>query len=263
MPIKHVKIIGDGLSDYLVIKRLVSVIVGRYHPNEALIKFLEFDNTINLINQMDKFIDEFKKSKKSHQSNQIEHDPFYREFASFKNGILTILTKVVGTLEKEIYLSNRDIVIINTDSEISLFKKLNYFQDHEPWAYSLNAFLELVIEEFYDRKVSMGYDYQSLPMILPLLLFPSIEILVAACIECEGNFDQEYRSLKAKPDLKQKVWETDSIHEAFETGMFDEILKEYIVPENLNKIYKHIPEARKLIQILGFSSCFPRYNTPA
>jgi hypothetical protein len=45
--------------------------------------------------------------------------------------------------------------------------------------------------------------------------------------------------------------------------MFDEILKEYIVPENLNKIYKHIPEARKLIQILGFSSCFPRYNTPA
>ena len=65
----------------------------------------------------------------------------------------------------------------------------------------------------------------------------------AACIEGEGNFDQEYRSLKAKPDLKQKVWQTDSIHEALETGMFDEILKQYIVPKNLNQIYKHIPEA--------------------
>jgi len=80
-PIKHIKIIKDGLSDYLVIKRLVSVMIGHYYPNETPIKFLEFDHSINLINQMDKFIDEFKKSKKA---NQIEHDPFYRNLLRLK-----------------------------------------------------------------------------------------------------------------------------------------------------------------------------------
>lgn len=58
--IKHIKIIGDGLSDYLVIKRLVSVMIGHYHPNEMSIKFFEFDHSINLINQMDKIISGFK-----------------------------------------------------------------------------------------------------------------------------------------------------------------------------------------------------------
>jgi hypothetical protein len=56
----------------------------------------------------------------------------------------------------------------------------------------------------------------------------------------------------AKPDLKQKVWATDSIDEARRNGMLKGVLEAYMTPEALDKVYQNIPEARKMIQILSF-----------
>ncbi|WP_069471189.1 hypothetical protein [Candidatus Marithrix sp. Canyon 246] len=212
----YVKIICDGLSDYLVIKKLISAIFEHSHADEVSLEFIEFEQYPNVRDYIDEFID---------KSKDTNYDLFHENVKSSKNNIITALIQVVDALTREISISN-------TDSEKPLIHKENYLKRR--WAYSLNAFLELAIEEFYQKRVEWGYDYQSLPLILPLVLFPSIEILVAACFESDGNFDERYRSLEAKPHLKQKVWETDSIHEALTTGMFDDILNEYIVPENLN-----------------------------
>jgi hypothetical protein len=236
----YVKIICDGLSDYLVIKKLISAIFEHHHADEVSLEFIEFEQYPNVRDYIDDFID---------KSNHNNYDLFHEKVKSSKNNIITALIQVVDALNREISISNNDLVILNTDSEKPLIHKQNYLM--RDWAYSLNAFLELAIEEFYQKRIEWGYDYQNLPLILPLVLFPSIEILVAACLETDGDFDEKYRSLEAKPSLRQKVWETDSIHEALQTGMLDDILNEYIVPENLNKIYKNLPEAKKFIRILS------------
>jgi len=120
----------------------------------------------------------------------------------------------------------------------------------------------LAIDKFYNGMVIKGYGFKDLPIIIPLILFPSIEILVAACYLSDAD-KGKMRELKAKPDLKIKVWDTESIPVAIETGKIDEVLQLCFNNGNasLDEIYKSIPEARNLIHILSLSRTYPN-NTP-
>ena len=120
----------------------------------------------------------------------------------------------------------------------------------------------LAIDKFYNGMVIKGYGFKDLPIIIPLILFPSIEILVAACYLSDAD-KGKMRELKAKPDLKIKVWDTESIPVAIETGKIDEVLQLCFKNGNasLDEIYKSIPEARNLIHILSLSRTYPN-NTP-
>ncbi len=136
-----------------------------------------------------------------------------------------MLTKALIIAQNEkIALSHHDLLIISSDSEKTLGHRNHYFQK---WAYSVEAILEVAIDEFYHQLVEQGYSNQYLPHVVPLICFPSIEILVAACTEDILDFDNQCRSLQAKPALKQKVWGTDSIDEARRNGMLYGVLEAY------------------------------------
>jgi len=174
---------------------------------------------------------------------------FGEQATDLKKQVVNSLINTLKMLQKKnIVLDNRDLVIISSDSEKPLGHRNNYFQK---WAYSVEAILGLVIDEFYQKLVEQGYSDQYLPLVVPLICFPSIEILVAACTE--DIFDNQCRSLRAKPYLKQKIWGTDTIDEARRNGMLYGVLEAYMTHDALDKIYKNIHEVRKIIQVLSFA----------
>ncbi|MCH8289684.1 hypothetical protein IH992_01085 [Candidatus Poribacteria bacterium] len=240
---KQVAIIRDGYSDYCVIKQFITAIFKHHHLVDLTDdNFFELGG-LKISDAMAKYVDNADK-----HSDYTLHSEHANEL---RKRITIVLQTTFKKLDRDygIYLSNQDILVVNTDAEKILGKKHNYFNE---WAYTLSGVLWLAIEEFYSMRVDGGFNYESLPLILPLILFPSSEILVAACMY---DFSKEnLRVLKAKPALKQKVYETDSIPKAIQSGKLHEVLSEFVVPDSLKKIYKEIPEARKFIQILSFNS---------
>lgn len=241
---KHVVIIGDGYSDYVVLKQFVLAIFDSMPANEIHLNFFESNvlESLNIGDFVNQFIDKADKTS--------AYDLFGEPATHFKKKVVETLTNTLATLQKKnLPLFHQDLLIISSDSEKPLGSQHNYFQE---WAYSLEAILWLAIDDFYHQMVKQDYDYQYLPNVLPLVFFPSIEILVAACTEEVHDFDRQCRCLKAKPDLKQKVWGTDSIDEALKSGMLHGVLEAYMIPEALDKVYKNVPEVRRFIQLLGF-----------
>ncbi len=238
---KYFAIMRDGFSDYCVLKYFISAIF-QNHCSTELAEDSFFDlEQLNISNAVAKYVSKIDKKK--------DYSLYNSYAADLRTSIITILFTALKKFEKEkdTNLSNRDVLIINADAEKILKEKHNYFKD---WAYIFDNMLWLAIEEFYDKMVINGYSYENLPLILPIILFPSSEILVAACMY---DFNREnFRNLKAKPNLKQKVYDTDSIPEAIESGKFHETLSTFVIPESVKEVYKEIPEARKLIQFLSF-----------
>jgi hypothetical protein len=238
---KNIAIIRDGFSDYCVLKYFVSAIF-EYHYSAKLTEDNFFDlEQLNISNAVAKYV-----SKSAEDKNYGLYSKNADQLRSEITGILFTALKKFER-EKEVGLCNKDILVINSDAEKILKHKHNYFNE---WAYILNGILWFAIEKFYEEMVKKNYTYENLPLILPLILFPSSEILVASCMYDfnRGNF----RELKAKPDLKCKVYNTDNIPKAIQTGKLNEVLSTFIIPEAIKDIYKEIPEARKFIQILSY-----------
>ena len=237
----QVAIIRDGYSDFLVLKKFISTIFQHHHLIElGDDNFFEFDKPLTITDALSNYI------RKAHLEN---FDTFGAYAIDFRREIGSILLTAYNRFskEKEIILTNRDILILNSDAEKTLGLKHKYF---EKWAYSINSIMWLAIEEFYDKMVEQGYEYTQLPLILPVILYPSSEILVASCMD---DFDKtNYRQFNAKPALKQKVYDTDSIPLAIKNGTIKEVLDAFVIPETLSKVYKDLPEIRKFMHILTF-----------
>jgi hypothetical protein len=240
---RNVIIIGDGYSDYQVLKQFVSVLVERHHANEIRLNFLDYDLFASL--NIGVYLKNFIQKANNKADN---YDLFCENTRNLKTHVTEVLIKAMRIVQHEkILLSSRDLLVISSESEKPLGHQHNYFQK---WAYSPEAILRLAIDDFYRQMVEQGYEYQYLPLVLPLIFFPSIEILVAACTEEAHDFDSQCCSLQAKPDLKQKVWATDSIDEARRSGMLQGVLETYMTPDALDKVYKNVPEAQRFIQVL-------------
>lgn len=240
-----IAVIRDGHSDYCVIKHLI-ISIFKCHCSVELQEdnFFEFES-LNISQSLQKYLN--KASKENDYSRYSDHAE------ELKDRIFQVLHTALGKIlkETEIPLSNQDILILSADTELILDPHNRRKDDIIKATISnLDGVIWSAIEDFYDKMLTYGHSYTDLPLILPLILFPSSEILVASCMY---DFRQQnFRALKPKPDLKQKVYETDSIPEAFENGKLEEVLSMYVVPETLNDIYREIPEARKLIQILSY-----------
>lgn len=236
-----IAIIRDGKSDFFVLRKFVKAIYEHHHLIELQEEdFLEFE-TLNITNALSEYM------AKAELEKYALFGDFARDFRKQLSSILFTAFQKFGK-EKDKPLTNRDILILNADAERILGKNQHYFED---WAYTVNSILWLAIEEFYHKMVENSYQYENMPLILPLVLFPSSEILVAACMY---DFNKEaFRKFDAKPVLKHKVYETENIHIALENGKLREVLDTFLVPESLKSIYQSLPEARKFMQIMTFS----------
>lgn len=236
---KKIAIIKDGSSDFMVLKSFISSIFS----NELNItlsdkNFLDLEE-LQIGEAIEKYID------KSNKTNELNINGKHAN--NLKNTVISVLYAAT----KQHVFSNKDIIILNGDAEHKLINNENFFKN---WVRRVYAVIYLSVDEFYSKMNSQGYSFQDLPVIIPLILFPSIEILVAACYLSDKE-KKNIRKLRANPDLKVKVWNTDNIPEAIENGKIMEVLK-LCFPNNdtssLKEIYDEIPEVRNLIHTLTY-----------
>jgi len=231
-------IIRDGYSDFLVLKSFISSII--YAEQNVKLNDDDFTDLedLKIGESIKRYLD-----KKNNNGEDNEED---KEAKKLENTLVTVLTVAL----KDKGLTNKDILILNADTEYILTKKEDF---HKDWVRKLYCVIHSAINEVYRIMVEQGLNFKNLPIIIPLILFPSIEILVAACYLSE-NQKNDMRKLKAKPDLKNKVWGTDRIGSAIESGKMQEILELCFSngSDSFNDIYKDIPEVRHLIHILSY-----------
>lgn len=236
---RNIGILRDGYSDYLVIKKFVSTLLVKHRAeNPSNNDFLDLES-LNITNALAKYVDRISKSGNySYQSAEAQE--LVRQLTGVYLGCYNRLQS-----EYE-YISNKTVIVVSTDAEKILGSRINYFTE---WAYNVKGVLYFSIERFYEQMVSMGYDYETLPYYIPLVPFPSSEILVASCM---FNITAEnLRNLRPNPALKLKVYSTASIPEALGNGILHDVLEKYLVESNIKEIYKEIPEARMLIHSLS------------
>lgn len=235
-------IIREGYSDYCVIRKFVTSIFNRHHPTDLQDdNFFDLDH-LNFSKAIGKYVSKADKAG-DYTLYGVYAGELRRQIIDILHGSLSIFADYKGD-----WPSSQDLLILSTDTEKVLKRKHNYFRD---WSYTLSGVVWMAVEEFYSRMTDIGYDYENLPLILPLILFPSSEILVAACMY---DFRKEnFRVMEAKPLLKQKVYETESIPTAIQSGKLEEVLSLFLVPDALKDIYKEIPEVRKFMQIMSFN----------
>jgi len=230
-----VSIICDGESDYRVLCHLIQVIVQKHHDLSLEGgDFLKHDFSIR--NALDAYL------RKSKDNSLLSEESDVLVKAIHKR-----LSMACGVLSKKGATGCKHLLIVNTDAEKILGTNLNYFNEEY---YHLQQIFEFAIATFYEKMVERGYTYEVLPLICPVLLFPSSEIVVAAAmVKDETEFLKDrLRKKSPKPHLKKYVYDTDHIPDADIEGVLNTFLDE----NSLARIYQLIPELRKLVQFLAF-----------
>lgn len=236
---KKIAIIKDGHSDFMVLKSFISSIFTIEQNIELEEKNFVDLRGLNIGGAIGKYLD---------KANKVSETSANGKYAiELKNSIINVLFAA----SKNKTFSNKDIIVLNGDAEHKLITNEKFFDN---WVRRLYSIIYLSIDEFYEKMSYQGYTYQNLPIITPLILFPSIEILVAACYLSDKD-KKAIRKLRANPDLKKKVWETDNIPVAIETGKVEQILELCFNSGNssfLQEIYKEVPEVRTFVHTLTY-----------
>ncbi len=233
----HIAIVSDGNTDFEILKTLIKEVVF----SESAIEIPD-DNFIAVYEKtgikIDGAIKEYLKNADKTQKRGIYDEPATK----LKNKIILVLKRVVSEIENRFYISTGsfshcDLLILNDDSD----KKLTTSKDFlDEWAYSVISIFYLAVQEFYEEKINHGHTFRYLPIIFPLIFFPSTEILVAA-FRYNNNFEH-YRNQDA-PTLKQMLYGTNNLNTLQEDELGELALK-FINSTLLEQVFAKLPEIR-------------------
>ena len=231
---RNIGIIADGGSDYTIIRHIVESILSGNYSSPSELEFVELRRQ-----SIRDSVDRYWRDSKT--------DPALPSQAAikFRNNVLSVLLTAVDEFSNELdsgTLTNKDILLLTSDAERCLSSETDYL---EGYGFHLLATLESAIAKFYQLKVSQGFTYEYLPLILPLIFFPSTEIFVAAA---KSKMSQ---SQGKKPrELKMMLYGTDNLQQVSEEDLNKKAL-DYLNEGGIQKIYQNLPESRGLIQTLS------------
>jgi len=163
-----------------------------------------------------------------------------------RNKIITIIFSAINEFGSQIYrnLTSNDILVLSTDAESKLKNPEDYFK--EEWCALISKIFYISLERFY-HLAKYNFPWKDLPLILPLLFFPSTDIIIAAA-RTEINSIGTIHGLKAS-ELKQKIYGVTNLSYLNE-GDFKKYALDYITPESIKLIYNNVPEVRLFVQTI-------------
>lgn len=233
---RYLGVIADGPTDRQVLAKLVRCTVGGAsesdHPTPFTDIVLLQRQTIR--HHVDRFWNEASRSD--------DYRVVSGYARTFIGNVMAVLDGSIDEFRREVGrdIEEQDILIVNTDSERPMRSKVAYFE--EEWCGSLSRLLWTAVEKYYHIKVSHNHPINALPIILPLAVFPSTEMLVAAA---DANTYGAFTYHGKKPrELKRILYGQDF--------GFGQLALQAITPESVESIYAHIPEARLFLRILSW-----------
>lgn len=230
----NIGIIGDGATDRAIFKRIVEVILADKNNH---LKIYELRRQ-SIHDAVDRYWQTATKSQQYYLPHPAALD--------LQNAVINVLRGGFADFEAEIgvgYTSNRDILLITTDVEKKLTNPKDYFQE---WAFSISKIFLGGIEKFYDLQISQGYNYEIIPVIMPIVTFPSTEIFVAAARNIVNS-----KSYGKKPEeLKKILYGTTNLATINQETLQTQALN-FITSDTIHKIFECVPESRIFLQILS------------
>ncbi len=230
-PIKrNIGIIGDGPTDRIIFTKIVECIL----TEEDLSKELIDCNIIEL--QRQKIFDsiqEYVNAEKKNLSPNPQH---------LVNSVTGVLLSGFDELINQVELCNCDIIILTTDSEQVLKMPDDYFN----YGIKLFHILSEAAIKFYGGVLARSYPQDNIPLVLPIITFPSTEILIAAA---RGLKIADYYGKKPL-ELKQMIYNVPDDRTVSDEDLKSKAL-DHITLKGIENIFKNIPESRHFIQTLS------------
>lgn len=227
---RNIGIIGDGRTDRIIFGKIVECIL----TEETSKEFIDC-NLIELQRQtihydVEKYLTSWNQQSPPNYQDLVKAvgDVLYSGFLDFANQVEAI--------------SNCDILILTTDSEKVLGKADDYF------SYGINLFniLSEVAIKFYGKVLEYGYSQENIPLVLPIVTFPSTEIIIAAA---KGLNPSNYYGKKPL-ELKHMIYNASNLSTLSDKDLEDKALN-FMTLEGIEKIFNHVPESRHFIKVLS------------
>ncbi|MCE2718923.1 MAG: hypothetical protein ACK6A9_10695 [Dolichospermum sp.] len=236
---RNIGIIGDGATDIAIFKKISECILSDEDQNNVTLNYIEL-NRQNIHDAVDKYCREADKIKDSCYLTG-------KEALALKNSVIRTLLGAFADFESELGLiSNRDIILVTADSEHTFSHPDDYFKD---WRFSISKILVGSIEEFYRAKVRENYTHEYLPVVIPFVVFPSTEILIAAAkIDPKKLIKEAYG--KKPRELKQLLYGTTELQTISDEDFKKKALN-FINSESIGRIFQNVPESRNFMQTLS------------
>jgi len=242
---RNIGIIGDGGTDRAIFKKICECVLSDTNEQELMLNCIELirHKIVDPVNEYRRFFKD-KATKDNATSKSICYltsEPALK----LRRKVTAILLSAFTEFEHETeQISNRDILLLTTDSESVLAKPDDYFEVTD-WRVNIPKILLGSIEEFYRVKAREGYNHELLPLVIPVVTFPSTEIFVVAAKDMMKNYG------KKPTELKQALYGTTNLQTLREEDLKEKALN-FITPNSISKIFKDVPESRAFIQMLSF-----------
>ena len=229
----RIGIIGDGPTDSKVIGRLAECIVSYGHSKTPQIIELRRQNIRDAV-------DRYWRDTSKSNNYQIRGEAGKR----LQGQVFAMLRTAVEefrTLAKCDNLSWNDLVVLSTDAERHFGSTDTYFED---WAFHLPKILMAAIEQLYHQLIQRGYEWNYIPTIVPLPLYPSTDIIIAAA----KNSSRSFHNLPAR-ELKKLLYTVSDLN-LLSPEEFDRQALDHLTEDSLGRIFRYIPEVRFCIHMM-------------
>jgi len=233
--IVHVGTVADGSTDHLVVFKLATILLT---VPGSTIRTEHVELSQSLVDPMGRF----RANLKTATATGFADKPI----GKLGDDMLDVLISAFGEFSNRTAraIGCHDVLILNTDAELRISPEDKYF---DPWAQAITKVALTAVERFYHRKCREGYEFDHLPHIVPLILFPSTEVLVAAArLTLPQRF--EIRGHTAK-ELKEKLYGTTELFR-ISPDQFDELALSYLTHERCRNVFRYLPEARLFFRSL-------------
>ena len=231
---RYVGVIADGHTDQQIIIQLVKCLSGDSNSFEG----------IYLRQKLTQHMYRFMEKRRTEEDYGLTSVPAHE----LKKNIVRILYAAIVDFQSDIErdLKNSDLLVIHVDVERPLDVPETYFEE---WAFTISKVFLSAIEQFYHQKIRSGWHWESLPLIIPLALFPSTDIIVAAA-KVENSVATDFHKTAAKP-LKRKIYGVDNLS-VFTPEEFQEKALDYITHRACATIYRYVPESRLFFHSVSY-----------
>jgi len=231
----RIGIIGDGQTDYRVIGRLVECILNQESEEAASPQIIELRRQ-RIRDAVDAYWRAASKSNDYSISGKAGSQLLNSTSRALLGAVYDFEVQVKGE-----YVSWRDVIVLSTDAEHHLATPETYF---DAWSVHFPKILMFASEVTYHQLLAQGYSPSIIPTIVPLPLYPSTDIIVAAArengISVHGQPAQELKmKLYNSPDLRMLSSED-----------FERRALSHLTTDSVEQVFNQIPECRIFIHSL-------------
>ncbi len=231
----RIGIIGDGPTDLRVIGKLAECILSYGQIDPITSEIFELRQQ-NLRTPVDRYWDRATREENYHIASEAGK--------RLQKDAVALLWRAIEELKALAScdsLSYKDLIVLSTDAEKRLNTIDGYFEDY---AIHLAKILMVAVEKLYHQMVEWGIERRFIPTVVPLPLFPSTEIIVAAAKDNGHSF----RGRTAR-ELKSLLY---NVHDMALLSLedLDRQALAHITTDSLDRIFRFVPEVRYLVQTM-------------